>query len=269
MKLSEAIKKLSEAGIDSARHDAREVFMHFGGFTWENLISGDAACDSPELAYAIERRSARYPLQYIIGKTWFYREEYFVSEDCLIPRPDTEILVDYAVKHIRRGAVFADLCTGSGCVGISVLKNTEGTRALLADISDGALAVAARNAAHNGVAERAEIRRMDVMAEVPEEKFFAVLSNPPYVSDSAYRELEAEIYHEPRLAFVGGDDGADFYRRLTPIYKEKIEKDGFIAYEIGYDQGEILIEIARECGMRCEIIKDIGGGNDRVAILRL
>ncbi len=268
MKLSEAIKKLSEAGIDSARHDARELFMHFGGFTPSDFLAGDVLCDSLDLADAIERRAARYPLQYIIGKTWFYREEYLVNEDCLIPRPDTELLVDYAVKHIKSGALFADLCTGSGCVGISVLKNTEGTRALLADISDGALALASRNALHNGVAERAELRRVDVLSEVPEGKFFAVLSNPPYVADSVYRELESEIYHEPKLAFVGGIDGADFYRKLTPIYKEKIEKDGFIAYEIGYDQADILREIAVECGMTCEIIKDMGG-NDRVAILRL
>jgi release factor glutamine methyltransferase len=94
-----------------------------------------------------------------------------------------------------------------------------------------------------------------------------VLSNPPYVSESAYRELEREISHEPPHAFVGGIDGGDFYRHLTPIYKNLIAKEGFIAYEIGYDQADMLREIAAECGMKCEILKDYGA-RDRVAVLR-
>ena len=94
-----------------------------------------------------------------------------------------------------------------------------------------------------------------------------MISNPPYVTDEAYERLEKEIYHEPKKAFVGGLDGGDFYRHLTPIYKDKITDDGFIAYEIGYDQADLLREIAASNHMSCEIIKDLGG-NDRVAVLR-
>lgn len=268
MKLSEAVKILSDAKIDSARYDAIELFSHFEGVSRAQLVIGDYNSDCAELELAVMRRAERYPLQYIIGKVGFYREEYFVDENCLIPRADTEVLVDYAVKNIPSGARFIDLCTGSGCIGISVLKNTDATEAVLADISSDACELALKNAEHNGVLDRVDVRRLDVLRDIPDGEFFAVLSNPPYVADEVYNGLEREIFHEPKIAFVGGSDGGDFYRRLTPIYKEKIEKDGFIAYEIGYDQRKLIEKIADECGMRCEIVKD-SSENDRLAILML
>ena len=264
MKLKEAIDRLREAGIESADYDARELFRHYCG----GLVMLNTQCEDPKLLSAIERRACREPLQYIIGEVGFYRESYIVSPDCLIPRSDTEILVDYAVKNIPEGALFLDLCTGSGCVAISTLKNTKNTGAIAVDISSGALAVAKENASKNGVTKRIDFRLADLSKEVVDIPVFAVLSNPPYVTDSAYEALEEEIYHEPKEAFVGGADGGDFYRRFTPIYKNYIAKDGFIAYEIGYDQADLLRQIAKECDMSCEILKDLSG-NDRVAVLRM
>lgn len=262
-----AVSILKEAGIGSCDYDARELFVHFGGFNRSEIFLSNPDCQNPELISAVERRAKREPLQYIIGEVEFYRESYIVTPDCLIPRDDTEILVDYAVKNLPDGAVFLDLCTGSGCVAISTLKNTKNTLCIAADIDGGALATAAENAHRNGVSDRLHLRRVDLMEEVIDEEVFALLSNPPYVSESAYAELEEEIYHEPRHAFVGGIDGGDFYRRLTPIYKDKIKKGGFIAYEIGYDQAALLRKIADECSMSCEILRDLSG-HDRVAILR-
>ena len=264
MTLKEAIEILKSAGIESADYDGRELFRLFRPGT----VMMNTECDSPELIHAIERRAKREPLQYIIGEVGFYRESYLVSPDCLIPRPDTEILVDYAVKNLPEGALFLDLCTGSGCVAISTLKNTKNTLAVAADISGGALAIAAENAHRNGVEDRISLRRMDLMSEVIDLPVFAVLSNPPYVADDVYESLEGEIFHEPKMAFVGGSDGGDFYRALTPIYKNYIAQGGFIAYEIGYDQAELLQKIAHDCGMKCEILKDLSG-NDRVAVLKI
>ena len=264
MTLKETIEILREAGIESADYDARELFrLYKNGPVMLNTV-----CDLPELLSAIERRAKREPLQYIIGEVGFYRESYKVSPDCLIPRSDTEILVDYAVKNLPDGACFLDLCTGSGCVAISTLKNTKDTTAVAVDISGGALAIATENAIKNGVFDRINFQLVDLMREVVDLPVFAVLSNPPYVTDSAYKELENEIYHEPREAFVGGEDGGDFYRRFTPIYKNYIDKNGFIAYEIGYDQADLLYDIAKECDMSCEILKDLSG-NDRVAVLKI
>lgn len=266
MKLSEACSILRKAGIESAKHDASEIFSEIGGVPRNEILLSDVATSDERVIRAIERRAEREPLQYIIGKAYFYDEVYEVNENVLIPRSDTEILVEYAVKNIPDGKRFLDLCTGSGCVGISTLKHTRTTSAVLVDISERALEVAKRNAGLNGVSDRAEFLLADVMSEAADGDFYAVLSNPPYVKPEVYSELEAEIFHEPKIAFLGGEDGCDFYRELTRKYKDKISSDGFIAYEIGYDQADALSQIAEKEGLFCKIIKDYSG-NDRVAVL--
>lgn len=267
MKLSDAIRALQSAGIEDPEFDARELFAEIAGFQRHALVSRDAESDDPRLISAIERRMAREPLQYIIGKTGFYREVYKVNADCLIPRQDTEILVDYAVKNIPQGESFIDMCTGSGCVAISTLSNTRDTRALALDISDGALSVARRNAEKNGVSDRIEFAKQDVLGFIPEEKVYAILSNPPYVTDSEYESLESEIYHEPKIAFVGGKDGLDFYKKIIPNVKNSIKQNGFLAFEIGKDQAEALNDIADESCMDCLILKDFSD-LPRVAVFR-
>ena len=267
MKLSEATRILSDAGIDSPRADAIALFCEIGGAARVDLIGRDAEIESDELCAAVMRRAQREPLQYIVGKVDFYRERYAVRPGVLIPRMDTEILVDYAVKHIPRGERFIDLCTGSGCVAISTLCNTDKTRAVCVDISDIAVKLCRENAAACGVADRAEIIRADAFDYTPCEPIFAMLSNPPYVDEAVYCGLEKEIFFEPREAFVGGMGGVEFYERLTPVYKPLIAPGGFIAYEIGYDQAGALSAIAEKNRMSCEIIRDLGG-RDRVAVLK-
>lgn len=267
MKLREAIEILKSARVENPRYDARELFIRIGKMKPEAVISLDTECSSQELEIAIERRRKREPLQYIIGEVDFYRESYGVTPACLIPRQDTEILVDYAVKHIPSGARFLDLCTGSGCIAVSTLKNTEKTVALAVDISEDALNVARHNAEKNGVSERISFISADVLDRPVCDEVFAVLSNPPYVTEEAYRELEPEIYFEPEIAFVGGRSGLDFYERIIALYKDRIDRAGFIGFEIGYDQADALRALASSYGMTCEIIKDYSQ-NDRVAILR-
>lgn len=268
MTLKEAILLLTEAGVDAPEHDARELFRHFCGFT--PPFSGKEESERPDLISAVSRRAAREPLQYIIGEVGFYREVYRVGEGCLIPRPDTEILVDFAVRNLPNGAKFLDLCCGSGCVGISTLKNTTGTRCLSVDISDSALLITEENAALNGVSDRLSTVRCDLIhycGELEDGPYSAILSNPPYVKDGVYPTLAPEIFREPKIAFVGGPDGGDFYRAITGIAKKLLSDGGFIAYEIGYDQAELICQIAKEEGFDIEIIKDYSG-NDRVAVMR-
>lgn len=266
MTLTEAIEMLRKGGVDSPDYDARELFRTFAGFG-SGLIPRDASSDSDELIAAVKRRAAREPLQYIIGTVGFYREEYRVTPDCLIPRSDTEILVDYAVRHIPKGESFADLCSGSGCIGISTLKNTTGTRCDSYDVSDGAIALTLLNAEKNGTRDRITVIKKDLLREDIDGEYFAILSNPPYIPRSVYEGLEKEIFAEPEIAFVGGDDGLIFYERLIPVCKKHVKKGGFIAFEIGYDQAESLRALAKENGLACEIIKDYSG-NDRVAVLK-
>ncbi len=267
MTLNEAERLLDGAGIEDARHEARIIFATVGGEPLYKLLTPSYNSENPEVDKAVKARCERTPLAYIIGEVDFYRESYLVTPDCLIPRPDTELLVDFAVMNIPRGESFIDLCTGSGCVAVSVLKNTSETRAVAADISEKALNIARKNAEYNGVSDRIEFIEADVLEEPICERVFAVLSNPPYVADECYKTLEPEIFKEPKIAFIGGCDGGDFYRRLTPLYRDIIDDRGFIAYEIGYDQAEMLMSIAEENGMSCRILKDMGA-NTRVAVLR-
>ncbi len=268
MKLSEAARLLSEAGIEDAKAEARMLFTALGGFSLADTVGTDAGSDDARLIEAVERRAKREPLQYLIGEVDFYRESYKISRDCLIPRQDTEALVDLAVRMIPKGEHFIDLCTGSGCIAISTLKNTEGTAAVAVDLSRDALKIAQENAEKNGVSDRVTFVEADVLAKRIDGEFFAVLSNPPYVTEEAYEALEPELYFEPRMALVGTDnDGAGFYRRIAELYSPAIKEGGFIAFEIGYDQAQSLKDIAQKLGMSCEIIKDLGG-NDRVALLR-
>ena len=266
MTLAKAIEILKKSGVDSPEYDARELFRTFGKLG-TGYVSLNSESSSEELIEAIERRAKREPLQYIIGSVGFYREEYRVTPDCLIPRSDTEILVDYAVKHIPDGESFADLCSGSGCIGISTLKNTKNTRCDSYDISDGALALTKENAELNGVSERITVTKKDLLCEDIEKEYFAILSNPPYIPREVYESLEKEIFEEPKIAFVGGESGLIFYERLIPVCVNKLKSGGFLAFEIGYDQGESLRLLAESHKLSFELIKDYSG-NDRVVILR-
>ena len=265
MRLSDAVRTLAAAGIDEARTEARIVFSRLGGIPDCDLLF-DPECKSEAVLTAISERCKRIPLAYILGEVDFYRESYKVSPSCLIPRPETELLVDYAVNHIPSGARFADVCTGSGCIAVSTLKNTRNTSAVALDLSREAISLARENAERNGVAERLKFITGDALSGI-DGKFFAILSNPPYVSETAYASLEAEIFAEPRIAFVGGKDGGDFYRKMIPLYKQNILEGGFIAFEIGFDQGELLRTLGGENGMSVEIIKDYSS-LDRIAVLK-
>lgn len=266
MKLSTATKTLKEAGIEDALFEARVLFSEIGGFSSLELYGRDAECESCELSEAVMRRAKREPLQYIIGKASFYREEYKVTPDCLIPRSDTEILVDEVVKRLPSGARFIDICTGSGCIALSVLKNTDSTTALAIDISEKALSVARENANSLSLDKRIKFVAADALKKTAEGNFYAVVSNPPYVTPSAYKNLQPEIYFEPDIAFLGGEDGLNFYRAILENYKNNLKEGGFFAFEIGYDQADALKALADEHSLKIEIKKDLSD-NPRVAIL--
>ena len=268
----ETVRLFTERGIPNPRYDAALLFEAIAGVPSYKLISEDVTSDCTELTLAIERRLRREPLQYILGEVAFFSETYTVTPDCLIPRQDTEVLVEYAIANIPSGESFVDLCTGSGAIAVSTLANTDGTRAVATDISTAALALARTNAKRNNVGGRVTFLHHDVLRDPPPEALlsdppYAILSNPPYVTDEAYSSLEEEIFFEPRTAFVAGDNGMEFYRHITKIYSGIIKPCGFIAYEIGYDQADAITGIADSFSMSVAIIRDLSG-NPRVAVLK-
>lgn len=266
MTVRELIRRFRAAGIPEAEYEARRLFAAYSDAPESERFLGTAQTDSPALTAAAERRLSGEPLAYILGNWDFYRENYLVSPACLIPRQDTEILVDYAVGHLPPGAEFLDLCTGSGCIALSVLAHTENTRACAVDLSEEALALAGKNARRLGLSERVRFLRSDVLRDTVPGAYDAILSNPPYVDDAVYPTLQKEISFEPAMAFLGGADGMDFYRAILRHYKNSLRPGGFFAFEIGYDQGERMRALARAAGFAAQILPDLGG-NDRVAVL--
>ncbi len=266
MTLRELEARLREAGIAEPRTEARLLFSHLGGFSPASLLGSNPSLSDEILAEPLGRRLSREPLAYILGEVAFCHETYRVTPDCLIPRADTECLVEAAMELLPPSAHFADFCTGSGCVAISTLAARTDTHAHAYDISEGAITLAKENARRNGVADRLTFERRDLLAQAPEGTFDAILSNPPYIPASVIPTLSPEVLSEPGLALDGGEDGMDFYRRFLSLGPACLKERGFFLFEIGYDQGDAIKELATSFGYKCSLRQDLGG-NVRVAYI--
>ncbi|MBQ8718519.1 MAG: peptide chain release factor N(5)-glutamine methyltransferase [Clostridia bacterium] len=269
MTYRQLISRLLQAGIENAAGEARLLIEHFCGCDASLLHPDTPLPENAQLLEAVRRRERREPLQYILGSWFFWRQEYEVSPDCLVPRPDTEILLEQALRHLPRGGRFLDLCTGSGCIAISLLCERSDLHAVAVELSAPTLALAGRNAVRNGIGtDRLTLLQGDVLCPDFLGKigvFDVILSNPPYIPTRDLATLPPETQQEPALALDGGEDGLLFYRRmLEPDYLALLRPGGCLLFEIGYDQGDALRALAAERGLTCTIIRDYGG-NDRVA----
>lgn len=267
---------LTHHGIDAseAKEEAVLLMAHFCGVNRADLLCDrDRSYENSALDEAVRRRAQRYPLQYILGAWEFFGCTFAVDERCLIPRPDTEVLVEEAVKTLPRNGRFADLCTGSGCIAVAVLAARPDLTAVALELFPDTLALAVQNAEINGVADRFTPICADLLihgqeALAPYAPFDAILSNPPYIPKRVVDELEPELFFEPRAALDGGEDGLTFYHAILKNYTHLLAPDGRILLEIGYDQGNTLEELGRIYLPRAtaRIIRDLGG-NDRVVSL--
>ncbi len=255
-------------GIADAETEARLLLSHFGGISPSALYANpDFSLDTPAFTEAVSRRLAHEPLAYIIGYAPFCNETYRVTPDCLIPRFDTERLVELACERLPKDAHFADLCTGSGCVSISTLCRRADTTAEGYELSPAALALSIENAARNGVSSRVVYHAADLLRDpLPERRFDAILSNPPYIAENELAALSPEVQNEPRLALDGGRDGMLFYRRFLAAYEGALKAGGFFLFEIGYRQDADIGRLAEELGYTVTVHRDYGG-NPRVAEL--
>lgn len=263
-------ERLSAAGIEDARAEANILFCHFSGMSLAAAMADRKAdCMSPALEEALRRREAREPLAYILGEAWFFGERYTVTPDCLCPRPDTERLVEEAIARLPKGGVFADFCTGSGCIAISLALSRPDLSGDAFDLSRGALAVAEANAATHGVADRVTFYARDLLDDAlpfPRARYDAIISNPPYLSADDMKNAQAELAHEPRMALFGGEDGMDFYRFFLSHYRDLLTEGGLFLLEIGAAEGEAMRRLAAEFAYTCKILSDYAG-LDRVAVL--
>ncbi len=245
--LTAAEAKLRAAEIENARLDAAVLLAFITGRDRTFLVAHPEyeLTDSEHKAYtaAILRRCTREPLQYITGVQEFYGIEFLVSPDVLIPRPETELLVEEAIKHLKKveQPAFCEIGSGSGCISVAVLKNVPDARAVAADISPAAAAMTAENARRAGVLGRLEVIVSDVFSAVGERRFDAVLSNPPYIGAGEVSTLQPEVReHEPYIALTDDADGSSIIRRLIGSSPEHLTAGGVILIEIGFSQARAV-----------------------------
>ena len=184
-----------------------------------------------------------------------------LNADTLIPRPDTETVVEQAIRLLPHGARFCDIGTGSGAIAVSVLHARPDTSAVAVDINENALAAAVQNARENGVADRFTMRLDDALSPslLAGERFDAIISNPPYIASAEVDALAPELAFEPRRALDGGEDGYDFYNALTRRAADILADGGFILYEVGAGMAQSVCELARALGYAAEVFRDLSG----------
>lgn len=285
-----ATERLVEAGIPTPRLDAEVLLAHVLGARREHLYAHpERRLDAGEYAAyqaALERRLTRLPVAYITGRKEFMSLEFLVDENVLIPRPETETLVEAVIERLRgheaeardggggrAPVIVADIGTGSGAIAVSVAWFVRHASLIAVDISPGALRVARENARRHGVEDRIEFLEGDLLSPLAgrglEGGIHAVVSNPPYLSRRMMASLPPEVAKEPRAALAGGDAGLDFAQAILDGARAYLAADGFVALEVGHDQAETVRRLAvDEFGYGgVDVIRDYAGV-ERVVIAR-
>ncbi|MHC4353653.1 MAG: peptide chain release factor N(5)-glutamine methyltransferase, partial [Planctomycetota bacterium] len=268
---------LTGKGVDAPRLSAELLICHAVGLTRIELYTQFNAPvpqqKLDQLHDLVKRAGLHEPVAYLTGRTEFYSIELDISSDCLIPRPETELLVQRAIEFLRTrmGVQFVcDLCTGSGCIAVAIGRNFPDARVIATDISAGALEVAARNIEKHQLHERIELLQGDLFEPLIEQldvsEFDLVVCNPPYVSSAEYETLSMNVRdYEPKSALLAGTDGLDIYRRLIGKVDEFLKPGAALMLEIGYAQGPAVQELLEQTGAFAEIkIEKDPHDNDRV-----
>lgn len=245
LRLAEA--RLEQAGVPDADVDAAYLLASvLKEDTLAMRINGHRELAAPQQAAfdaLCDRRAAREPLQYILGETEFMGLTFHVEPGVLIPRADTEILVEKALAWMKPGARVLDIGTGSGAIAVSLAKLGRQAQVTAVDVSDRALEIARRNAERNGAA--VEFVKSDCFSALKGQKYDMIVSNPPYISEDEMRGLMPEVTREPELALFGGADGLDFYRRISREAPEYLNEGGCLLFEIGWLQKDAVSALVK------------------------
>lgn len=263
--------RLEAAGLSGPVIDARLLVEAAADATRTDIVTDPYRALTPEQEARLDgylaRRERREPVSHILGRKGFWKIMLRVTRDVLTPRPDTETVVEYALRSFPEHAPWRilDLGVGSGAILLALLAERPAARGLGVDVSEEALAVARDNAAALGLAGRCALLRGDWTAGLDSSAFDLVVANPPYIAADVMDTLEPEVRdHEPRLALEGGPDGLDHYRVLAPEILRVLKPGGHFAVEIGYDQKEAVESLFREAGaFNVTTIRDLGD-RDRV-----
>ena len=277
MKISELLNygynQLKKANIETYKLDAQlllaKVLNKDRLFIVTNRNFEAEAEDFKEYTKVIGLREKKMPVKYILGQCEFMDIDFYIKEGVLIPRPDTEVLAEEAIEAIKKYEYknIADVCCGSGIIGLSIAEYLKDTKVSLYDISDIAIEVTRENIHRLNLYNRAEVYKSDLLKKAAEvnSKFDMIASNPPYIKREVIPSLMEDVKnYEPYIALCGGEDGLDFYREIVRQAKPLLKDNGMIAFEIGYDQKEAVSSLLSAANFKDIVcIKDFGG-HDRV-----
>lgn len=284
-------KQLMDSDIADATRDCKILYCYMMDIPFSKIILEyqevlqDRLCD--KYFELIDRRSKGEPVQYIMGSQEFMGLEFIVNENVLIPRQDTETLVEDALEIINTGTLrgedmdvkrkewdILDLCTGSGAIGVSLARIANKVNVTCSDISEGAIKVAKENAQKHGVAKSVKFEQGDLFKPFSKhfrkQKFDMIISNPPYIKSSVITTLQKEICeHEPLSALDGGESGLDFYERIVSGVGSHLRKSGVLLLEIGHDQGEVVSGLLSRNGefTSIRVLKDLAN-RDRIVFAK-
>ena len=274
--LNQAVIMLKNEDIESPKNKARMLLQTTLKKSREYLMIYDTKEITPlereQYIRNIKRLIAGEPLQYITGKQEFMKLNFLVTKDVLIPRPDTEILVEEVIEKAQNipNPVILDLCTGSGAIAVSIAKYIKNSKIYAVDISPKVIEIAKKNAELNGVKNNIEFIQSDLFTKIKNQKFDIIVSNPPYIETKVIKTLSKEVQNEPKIALDGGEDGLDFYRKISQNAYKYLNRKGFLCLEIGYNQKytvqKILEEQKRYINTYCK--KDLCE-NDRVIVTQI
>ena len=272
---------LTKNKVDAPRLSAEMLLSHVLGLKrielytqFDQIVEKDTL---DRLHGLVKRAGLHEPVAYLVGRTEFYSLEMEVAADCLIPRPETELLVQRAIEFLRTREGkqhVCDLCTGCGCIAIAIAKNHANAHVVATDISDKALAVAARNVEKHGLQERVELLCGDLfdplVPHLDATQWDLIVCNPPYVSAAEYEALDKNVKdYEPKAALLAGEDGLDIYRRIVEKIDRFLKPDGALLLEIGYAQGPAVRELVERTALFSTItVEKDNQNNDRVVTAR-
>lgn len=259
-------KELEAAGIEDYVFEAKQIIKHITGFSNSEILMNYTnrltEFQSNNLTAIIKQRAIRYPLQYIFGEWAFYGREFFVGPGVLVPRADTETLVEVCLKYLKNSESPAvlDLCAGSGCIGITLALEKADAAVTLVEKFPEAARYAERNIKRHGT-DNATLICGDVLNGAANDKEYElIVSNPPYVPKNEMETVSPEVHYEPETALFGGEDGLDFYRAVITEYKKALKAGGMLAFEVGAGEAAAVEALLRNAGLKeINTEKDLGG----------
>lgn len=265
--ITEGTATLRTAGVDESRNEANLLLMHVLDRDRTFLLAhGEQSLSLKQFDLyrsLVARRGEGYPLQYLTGRQEFFKLDFEVTPDVLIPRPETELIVEVGLEILGPGpgSRFADIATGSGCIAISLLKELPHAHAVATDLSSAALAVAERNAERHAVTDRLQLVESDLFDALDSSvQFDAIFSNPPYVPTGELTVLQREVRHEPQAALDGGPDGLSVIRRLLKDAPDFLRAYGHLVFEIGFNQHQAVKTVIDPAAWELiELRKDLQG----------